>query len=136
MNNKTIRWQQRFENLTKAYGQLKNNLNIAKPNEAEQQGIIKSFEFTFELSWKTLKDYLESQGVIALSPREVIKQAFHLEFLQDGDIWIEMLENRNLMAHTYNEQYATKALNLIKAHYFTSISHLIIFFESKISSDR
>lgn len=131
MTNKSIRWQQRFENLKKAYGQLKSNLSIAKPNNAEQQGIIKSFEFTFELSWKTLKDYLESQGIVALSPREVIKHAFQQECILDGDTWIDMLENRNLMAHTYNEEYANKALSLIRNNYFAAMTHLISFFESR-----
>ncbi len=59
---KTIRWQQRFQNLTKAFNQLERGLAIEHPSDIEQQGIIQSFEFSFELSWKTLKDYLEAQG--------------------------------------------------------------------------
>lgn len=132
MNQKTIRWQQRFENLNKAYKQLGNNLSISQPNDAEKQGIIKSFEYTFELSWKTLKDYIESEGIVVNSPRAVIKQAFQLQIVTDGDTWIDMLDQRNLMAHTYDEQRAEKALNLIRDHYNAAIQQLINFLNSKL----
>jgi nucleotidyltransferase substrate binding protein (TIGR01987 family) len=127
MNNKTIRWQQRFENLQKAFSQLSNNLNISSPNDAEKQGIIKSFEYTFELSWKTLKDYLESEGIATNSPRQVIKQAFHNQIITDGDTWIDMLDQRNLMAHTYDEARANQALDLIRNKYFSAIQILISY---------
>ena len=61
---KAVRWRQRFQNLDKAFGQLARGLAIENPSDIERQGVIQSFEFTFELSWKTLKDYLEAQGVI------------------------------------------------------------------------
>jgi len=58
---KTVRWQQRFQNLVNAFSQFERGLAITHPSDIERQGIIQSFEFSFELSWKTLKDYLESQ---------------------------------------------------------------------------
>ena len=72
---KEIRWRQRYANLCKAYAQLQRGLAVAHPNEIEQQGIIQSFEFTFELAWKTLKDDMEARGGSAVFPRDVIKQA-------------------------------------------------------------
>ena len=68
-DSKTIRWRQRFQNLEKAFTRLQEGLAIPQPNEVEKQGIIQSFEFTFELAWKTIKDYLESQSVVVQFPR-------------------------------------------------------------------
>ena len=124
-NLKNIRWQQRYSNLLKAFRQLEKGSQINSPNEIEIQGIIQSFEFTFELCWKTLKDYLESQGVTASFPREVIKQAFHYELLDNGEIWLEMLSKRNLLAHTYDEKMAEEAYNLITKQYLTHIQQLV-----------
>lgn len=125
MNQKTVRWQQRLQNLLKAYSQLRSNLAIEHPNDTEKQGIIQIFEFTYELSWKTLKDYLESNGITANYPREVFKQAFHFGTVEDGEIWLDMLAKRNLMSHTYNEKLAEQALDLIRNHYFVAITQLI-----------
>ena len=73
---KEIRWRQRYANLCKAYAQLQRGLAVAHPNEIEQQGIIQSFEFTFELAWKTLKDYMEARGGSAVFPRDVSNRPF------------------------------------------------------------
>lgn len=122
MNNlKQERWQQRFYNFNRAFLQLEKGLAIEMPNDFERQGIIKSFEFTFELSWKTLKDYLEANGVDAKFPREVYKQAFHHELIKNGAIWLEMLAKRNLLAHTYDEKMAIEAYRLIKQDYFPQL---------------
>lgn len=125
--NKQIRWKQRFQNLKQAFAQLERGLAIATPNDIEKQGIIQSFEFTFELAWKTLKDYLESQQVSAPFPRDVIKQAFHYQLISDGDLWMDMLEKRNLVAHTYNETAANAALELIRDKYFVALKQAIDF---------
>src|SRR3989339_658105 len=125
MHPKTIRWQQRFQNLLKAHDQLKKGVAITHPNDIEQQGIIQSFEFTFELAWKTLKDYLESQSIPTNFPKEVIKQAFQYQLIQDGDAWMDMLEKRNLMSHTYDKEKAELALDKIKNHYFSAVTQVI-----------
>ena len=126
--NKDVRWKQRFQNLEKAYALLEKGLAIITPNETEQQGIIQSFEFTFELSWKTLKDYLESKGVQVSFPRDVIKEAFHNNILPDAEVWLDMLSKRNFLAHTYDEKHAKKALSLIRTNYQPSIKKLVDFF--------
>jgi nucleotidyltransferase substrate binding protein, HI0074 family len=90
-NFKNIRWRQRFQNLNKAFEQLQRGLAIKTPSDIEQQGIIQSFEFTFELSWKTMRDYLEAQGVACQFPRDVIKQAFQYQLISAGEIWLDML---------------------------------------------
>ena len=122
---KTIRWQQRFQNLEKALTQLEKGLAIEHPTDIEQQGIIQSFEFTFELSWKTLKDFLEAQGVTCQFPREVIKKGFQHEIIAKGEIWLEMLGKRNLLAHTYDEKLASEAYRLIKEKFASEIQQLV-----------
>jgi len=130
-NFKQQRYQQRLANLLKAFAQLEKGLAKKNHSDLEKQGIIKSFEFSFELSWKTLKDYFESEGLDIRFPRETIKHGFQKEILKDGETWIEMLEARNLLSHTYDENTALKAYNLIKDKYFLAISQLIEFFNSK-----
>ncbi|EOD01784.1 nucleotidyltransferase substrate binding protein [Caldisalinibacter kiritimatiensis] len=125
MNEKDVRWKQRYENFTKAYNQLSlaiedfDNLSVL-----EKEGLIQRFEYTFELAWKTLKDYLEAQEVSVSFPREVIKAAFHYGLIEDGDVWMDMLEKRNLMANTYNEERFKLAVTNIKVSYYKAISQV------------
>ncbi len=85
--NKEIRWKQRFINFEKVYKNLESAVDMKIYSKIERAGLIQYFEFTFELACKTLKDYLESKEVFAKFPRDVIKQAFHYEILEDGEIW-------------------------------------------------
>ena len=129
MNLKATRWQQRYENLQKAYSQLMENLAIPSANKTEQHCIIKSFEFTYELSWKTLKDYLEAQGLAEKFPRSVLKRAFQAEIIQDGHVWMDMIEKRNLMAHTYDQKSADLALQLIRNNFAPAMTALVEYFK-------
>lgn len=122
--NKEIRWKQRFVNFEKAFQALERTVAIDNPSEAERGGLIQFFEVAFELAWKTLKDYLEADGFQVKGPRDVLKQAFQLEVIQDGHAWIEALDDRNLTAHTYNEKTALKIDQLIRSNYFPAISNL------------
>lgn len=125
MNHKEIRWQQRFENLEKAYCQLESAVKtIERLSDLEKEGLIQRFEYTFELAWKTLKDYLESQEVITNFPREVIKTAFLYNMIEDGEVWMDMLEQRNLMAHTYNEERFKLAIHKIINEYFDALTQV------------
>jgi nucleotidyltransferase substrate binding protein (TIGR01987 family) len=127
-NNLDIRWKQRFHNFEKAYNQLKDSVLIANDlSVLEKEGMIQRFEYTFELSWKTLKDYLESKAVVAKFPREVIKQAFHYEIISDGELWMDMLEKRNLIAHTYDEVLFEIAVDKITNQYFNAVTQVYIY---------
>lgn len=122
-----IRWQQRFENLSKALHRLREALNgtAQEPNNHLYQiALIGAFQFTFELSWKTLKDYLVYNGVQVSLPRDVIKQAFHHQVVRDGQVWIDMLEDRNLMAHVYQEEAALTAGKSIRERYAPAIEQI------------
>ena len=79
---------------------------------------------TFELAWKVLKDYLEAEGYIVKSPRETIKQAFQIQLINDGHIWMEALAVRNLTTHTYDEKLVNKLINDIINIYFPELKLL------------
>lgn len=118
---KDIRWKQRFENLQKAYLFLEKGVKLEVYDELQQAGLIQSFEFTFELSWKTIKDYLETEGMIIPYPREVLKEAFKGGLIKDGHLWIKMLDTRNQLSHTYNDLQAKKAVETVRLEYFPAI---------------
>ena len=119
-----IRWKQRFENFSKAAAQLKEFIEKPDLNKFEKQGLIQCFEYTFELAWKTMKDFLEAQGFAVKSPRETIQTAFQIELISDGHAWIDALDKRNLLAHTYDEGRANEAEELIRNRYYKAIGEL------------
>lgn len=129
--SKEIRWQQRFNELKKAFKQLEKALRIDAPDEIYRAGIIQFFEMTLELSWKTLKDYLESQAFDVKSPRETIQIAFQNDIINDGHKWIDALQKRNLMAHTYDESRAIEAEELIRTVYIHEIKELITYLDAR-----
>jgi nucleotidyltransferase substrate binding protein (TIGR01987 family) len=118
MNKKDIRWKQRFQNFEKAFLLLERTLEIKKPSEAEKGGLIQFYEMAFELAWKLMKDYLDELGFTVNSPREAIKQAFQSGIIEEGQGWIDALEDRNITTHTYDEATAEKVVSTIRAFYF------------------
>lgn len=132
MNGKVIRWKQRFQNFEKAFSQFeKAVLQIDELSTLEKEGLIQRFEYTFELAWKTLKDFLESENVEAKFPREVIKKGFQYEIISNGEVWMEMLENRNLMTHTYDEGIFESAVELAVRYFYPEIKRLFLFFQTE-----
>jgi nucleotidyltransferase substrate binding protein (TIGR01987 family) len=119
-----IRWQQRFANLDKALHRLREALDATAKepnNHLYQIALIVAFQFTFELSCKTLKDYLIYNGVKVSLPREVIKQAFQHQIIQDGQVWTQMLEDRHLIKCVYEERTALAAGKSIRERYAPAI---------------
>jgi nucleotidyltransferase substrate binding protein (TIGR01987 family) len=92
----------------------------------EREGLVQRFEYTFELAWKTLKDYLEYSGVVLeqVTPRFVIKAAFAARIIADGDAWIAMLAHRNLMTHTYDEAKFREAVEQIARRYVHALDQV------------
>ncbi|MBL4655030.1 MAG: nucleotidyltransferase substrate binding protein [Bacteroidia bacterium] len=130
--NKEIRWKQRFQNFIKANQLLKEAIAINEPSDAEQAGIIQFFEMSFELSWKLMKDYLESEGFVVKSPRECVKEAFQAEIISDGHIWMEALEARNQTVHTYDKKIAEEVVNNIIHKYYPVINDLQNYLEKQL----
>lgn len=131
--DKRIRWQQRFTNLENAFQFLREGLNKPSLDPYQEAGIIQSFEFTFELSWKTLKDFLESMGTNVMFARDVIKESFAAQIIRDGHLWIEMLEKRNILSHTYNRQQATHAVHSIRVRYFPGLEQVYLELKRRCS---
>lgn len=132
---KDIRWKQRFQNFDRAVMLLREPIDrgVETLSDLEKEGTIQRFEFTVELAWKTLKDYLEYQGldIDPVTPRNVIKEAFTAKILSDGQVWIDMLDHRNLMSHTYDSKTFEKAVLAIRDRYIQAINDLHEWFMEK-----
>ncbi len=121
MEDRDIRWIQRFRNYSKALMQLQKFIDKGKfLNELEEQGMIKAFEYSYELAWNTLKDFYENQGESNLQgSRDAIQLAFKRGLIQDGEMWMQMLKDRNRTSHTYNEKTANEiAYSILHSYFF------------------
>ena len=118
-----IRWKQRFDNYLKAFQTLVEATELAEERELsnlEQQGLIQSFEFTHELAWNVLKDYLEYQGIAnIIGSKDATREAFKNGLISDGEAWMDMIKARNLTTHTYNPATADDiAEDILQRFYF------------------
>ena len=94
-------------------------------NEMEEQGLIKAFEYTYELSWKTLQDLLKDKGYTnVVGPKPVIEQSFQDGYIVDGKGWMRMHVSRNLTSHTYDEETAEEIIKSIRSEYFDLLKNL------------
>lgn len=116
-----IRWIQRFDNFTRAFQALSRAVSLAgtrELTELEKQGLIQGFEFTHELAWNVLKDYLEDQGFVGLvGSKNATREAFKNGLLADGEVWMDMIRARNLTSHTYNTEVAEGIVSDILAKF-------------------
>lgn len=136
MSQDDIRWKQRFANFSKAMGHLENALQIPNPDIVQKAGIIQFFEMSFELAWNLVKDYLEDQGFTDVkSPRGALKKAFEVNILDHGHDWMDLLQDRNLTAHTYDEQKASDMELLIQNKYFPILKELHTTFNRKLNEE-
>lgn len=124
------RSKQRLQNFKKAFAQLEKFVQQEKLNELEEQGLIQAFEYTYELAWKLLQDVLREQGFVDVAgPRPSIEQAFQVGLIQDGLVWMQMLKDRNLTTHTYNEAVAQEILSHIRSEFIESFRKLKLAIE-------
>lgn len=117
----------KYENYSNALLKLKEALQIEEPDEVQIDGIIQRFEFTFELAWKTIKEYLEFMGVTSdmIGPRGTLKAAFEEGIIYDGDTWIRMMEARNNMSHRYDYEESRRIYLDIKNTYVLLLEKLL-----------
>lgn len=121
MSKKDTRWVQRLAHYSKALAQLGEGIALASerdPSTLEREGIIKRFEYTFELAWNTLKDYMSDQGEKIHGPRDAIKIAFNRGIIEGGQTWMDMIDSRNETVHTYNQDTAEKIYRKIVDAYY------------------
>ena len=106
----TVRWKLRYNNFLKALETLRRAVDLSgqrELSELEKQGLIQGFEFTHELAWNVLKDYLEEQGLVGIiGSKNAAREAFKNGLISDGDAWMNMIKARNLTSHTYNTNIA------------------------------
>lgn len=125
-SSKETRWRQRFDNLDRAFTLLSDAVGRQKLSDLEAEGMVQRFEYTFELAWKTAKDYLENQGVPVSYPREVIKAAVQSGLIPtQGDVWMEMLDRRNEAAHTYNRERFEAISSAIRTRFLPAIAGFV-----------
>ena len=120
-----IRWKQRFENYKKALITLKNAVELAASRELsdlEKQGMIQSFEFTFEMAWNVMKDYLEEQGITGIiGSKGAVRHAFNKDLIEDGQVCMDMIKDRNLAAHSYDEETAKGVADAVIDKYYCQL---------------
>ena len=118
-----IRWQQRFANYQKAFKQIKDALVLSEQRDLsplEKQGLIQAFECTYDLAWKTMKDFLEHRGSTdkIYGSKDATKQAFNVGIIGNGETWMQMIQSRNQTSHTYNEEDAEEIVDEIFGSYY------------------
>lgn len=122
------RWRYRFTNFSRAYSLLREALEdgVQSLNQLEREGAIHRFEYTFELSWKLLKDKLEHDGVVlpTITPRAVIRQAFQAKLIDDCETWLDMLVDRNLMSRAYDFEKFEAVILRIHTRYLAILDAL------------
>ncbi len=116
------RWQYRFDNYKRAFHLLQQSIVLKDErtlSELEQEGVIQRFEYTWELAWKTLKDYLENEGLVLqkITPKSVIVAAIEAKIINDHEAWMNALDDRNQMSHVYSHTVFAKVIENIENQY-------------------
>lgn len=126
MEDKDVRWIQRFSNYRKALIQLGKAVNIVSAvsnstsdqNDLLAEGLIQRYEYTHELAWKVMKDYEEYQGITdIMGSRDAIRVALRAGILDD-DRWMDTISDRNLTSHNYDDETAKHIVNNIINVYY------------------
>ena len=129
-----IRWKQRFISFKRAFNLLERFISKTDLNEMKQQGLIKAFEYSYGLSWKTLQDLLKEKGFNdIIGPKPIIEQSFQNGYISDGSGWIKMYKSRNLTSHTYDEDTAIEVVSETKNRYFYLLKDLCNRLEKELS---
>ncbi len=113
-----------LQKLSYVFSRLKEGVSNTK-DELDKDGVIQRFEFTFELLWRTLKIFLEDKGILCRSPKDCLLESFRLGVIEDEDIFLDMLDDRNKMSHLYNKEESESIFERIKGKYVNKIEKLI-----------
>ena len=124
------RWKYRFTNFSRAFTLLRDGLEpgVEALNQLESEGVIRRFGYTFESAWNTLKDRLEYDGIVlhTVTPRSVIRQALQSGLIENGETWLDMLTDRNLMSHTYSDASFEAVARHIHDRYLALLNDLYL----------
>ena len=123
-----IRWKQRFNNYVRALQTLTEAVELAQTRDLshlEELGMIQGFEFTHELAWNVLKDYLEEKGIVGIiGSKDATRLAFKNGLIDDGEAWMDMIKARNLSSHTYNQETAEEIVGKILERFYPAFDQL------------
>ena len=123
-------WEKRIETFKNSVLLLKEvqYLRFEELSLLEKEGLIKRFRFTFELAWKTLKDKIEFDGLILdkISPKVVVKEAYKAKYIDKVDVWLKMIDDRNLLTHSYDFETFDKVIPVIQKEYSNTINELYL----------
>ena len=137
--NQDNRWLQRFQNYQKAFAQLTQAVDLSRQRaltKLEQQGLIQGFEYTHELAWNTLKDFLEARGAAEIfGSRDTTRAAFTAGLIDQGEVWMQMIQSRNQSTHTYNEEMMTQIVTAVIQTYMAEFTKLQSKFEQLRSAE-
>ena len=134
-----IRWKQRFANFQQALQTITEAVELAtlrSLSKLEKQGLIQGFEFTHELAWNVLKDYLEEQGFVGIvGSKNATRIAFKNELIHDGEVWMNMIRARNLSSHTYNIETAEEIAEDILSRFYPAFTDMAKTFTALADKD-
>jgi nucleotidyltransferase substrate binding protein (TIGR01987 family) len=129
MENKDIRWKQRFQNFEKAILRLKEAIGMEKLSELERNGLIQRFEFTIDLSWKVMKDFLEEKGFsFKPSPKDTFRLAQENKFIDNAQALIDGLDIRNELSHDYDGEKFQNSEEQLREETYPALDKLYRFF--------
>lgn len=138
MDTQDIRWKQRFDNFNRALKQLTQAVELFRQrplSDLEKQGVTQGFEIVHELAWNMLKDFLVYEGITGIvGSRSAVREAFQRELLSDGELWLDMIEKRNLSSHTYNKGIAEELVNAIVGGYYAAFLALQQEMQSRLQA--
>ena len=130
------RWNEKLNDFGKALLRLNEAIDESKNNSVSstlKDGVIQRFEFCYEICWKLIKYYLENEGIQeAKSPKSTFREAFKIGIIEDGEVWIDMLNDRNLTSHVYDEEVAFDIYGKIISTYFKQMNDMHILLKSKV----
>jgi nucleotidyltransferase substrate binding protein (TIGR01987 family) len=139
MNAPEIRWIQRLANYRRGLARLADAVELSRQRPLsllEQQGLVQAFEFTHELAWNTLKDFLQERGATGLyGSKDTTREAFRLGLIDNGELWMGMIRSRNLSTHTYNEATAQELAREIADTYFAAFQALLTQLSALANTD-
>ena len=144
-----IRWEQRLSNYRKAVTKLSQSVEYIQKmkqinseldivlDEMIKEGLIQRFEYTHELAWNLMKDYASFQGNSTIGgSRDATREAFQLQIIENGKIWMDMIGSRNKTSHTYNEDTAKEIYNKIIGDYYPAFLAFLQKMEEKSAGEQ
>lgn len=134
MTDPDIRWIQRLNHYNQALNELKKAVELAQQrplSDLEEQGLIQAFEYTHELAWNVMKDFLATRSTLNLfGSKDTTREAFKRGLIEQGQVWMDMIRDRNLTSHTYDHNVATQIAAAILKSYYAEFEKLRVTLET------